>query len=59
MHEIALEPVDRLQVTILMDNVIDPLLPDERSVTRLSWPEALARDAPTLPAQVAVEGAVP
>jgi hypothetical protein len=25
--EIALEPVDRIRVTILMDNVTDPLIP--------------------------------
>jgi 7,8-dihydropterin-6-yl-methyl-4-(beta-D-ribofuranosyl)aminobenzene 5'-phosphate synthase len=40
--QIALEPVDRVRVTILMDNLTDPLIPDDGSVTRLSWPKALA-----------------
>ena len=39
---IELEPVDRVRVTILMDNVTDPLIPDQGPVTRLSWPKALA-----------------
>jgi hypothetical protein len=39
---IELEPVDRVRVTILMDNVTDPLIPDAGAVTRLSWPKALA-----------------
>jgi hypothetical protein len=27
-HVIELEPVDRVRVTILMDNITDPLIPD-------------------------------
>jgi 7,8-dihydropterin-6-yl-methyl-4-(beta-D-ribofuranosyl)aminobenzene 5'-phosphate synthase len=59
MVQIELEPVERLRVTILMDNVTDPLLPDREPVTRLSWPKALAEQAPHAPARFAAEGAVP
>jgi 7,8-dihydropterin-6-yl-methyl-4-(beta-D-ribofuranosyl)aminobenzene 5'-phosphate synthase len=59
MAEIELEPVDRLRVTIVMDNVTDPLLPDQDGVSRLSWPKALADGAPRLPAQLAAGGTVP
>jgi 7,8-dihydropterin-6-yl-methyl-4-(beta-D-ribofuranosyl)aminobenzene 5'-phosphate synthase len=59
MPEIELEPVDRLRVTILMDNVTDPLIADGGPVTRISWPKALADDAPHVPALVATEGEVP
>jgi len=45
MAQIELEPVERIRVTILMDNVTDPLIPDQGPVTRLSWPKALT--APT------------
>src|SRR5207249_1358768 len=56
---IELEPVDRLRVTILMDNVTDPLLPDQGPATRLNWPKALTGSAPRLPARVTIEGTVP
>lgn len=59
METIELEPVDRLRVTILMDNVTDPLIPDAGPVTRISWPKALADGAPKVPALVTAEGAVP
>ena len=59
MVQIELEPVERLRVTILMDNVTDPLLPDQGPVTRLSWPKALAERAPHVPAGLATEGTVP
>jgi 7,8-dihydropterin-6-yl-methyl-4-(beta-D-ribofuranosyl)aminobenzene 5'-phosphate synthase len=45
-HVIQIEPVDSVRVTILMDNVTDPLSPDQGPVTRLSWPKALAGGAP-------------
>ncbi|MGH7357718.1 MAG: MBL fold metallo-hydrolase [Candidatus Rokuibacteriota bacterium] len=59
MAQIALEPVDRVRVTILMDNVTDPLIPDQGPVSRLSWPKALADAAAHLPARLAVDGRVP
>jgi 7,8-dihydropterin-6-yl-methyl-4-(beta-D-ribofuranosyl)aminobenzene 5'-phosphate synthase len=56
---IELEPVDRVRLTILMDNVTDPLIPDQGPVSRRSWPKALADSAAQLPSQVAAEGKVP
>jgi 7,8-dihydropterin-6-yl-methyl-4-(beta-D-ribofuranosyl)aminobenzene 5'-phosphate synthase len=44
--QIELEPVERVRVTMLMDNVTDPLIPDQGPVSRLSWPKALADPAP-------------
>jgi 7,8-dihydropterin-6-yl-methyl-4-(beta-D-ribofuranosyl)aminobenzene 5'-phosphate synthase len=59
MVQVELEPVDRVRVTILMDNVTDPLIPDSGPVTRISWPKALAEQAPHVPARFASEGGVP
>jgi 7,8-dihydropterin-6-yl-methyl-4-(beta-D-ribofuranosyl)aminobenzene 5'-phosphate synthase len=53
LAQIELEPIDRIRVTILMDNVTDPLIPDQGPVTRISWPKALADSAPRAPAQFA------
>jgi 7,8-dihydropterin-6-yl-methyl-4-(beta-D-ribofuranosyl)aminobenzene 5'-phosphate synthase len=53
---IELEPVDRLRVTILMDNVTDPLIPDAGPVSRISWPKALAKGAPRVATPLAPEG---
>lgn len=50
MAQIELEPVERIRVTILMDNVTDPLIPDQGPVTRLNWPKALADSAARVPA---------
>jgi len=57
--EIELESVESVRLTILMDNVTDPLLSDAGPVTRVNWPKALAEPAPHVPARVAAEGAVP
>lgn len=59
MPQIELEPVDRVRVTIVMDNITDPLIPDHGPVRRLSWPKALADSAAHVPAQLAVDGKVP
>ena len=56
---IGLEAVDRVRLTILVDNVTDPLLRDVGEVTRHTWPKALAPGAARTPSQVAVEGSVP
>jgi 7,8-dihydropterin-6-yl-methyl-4-(beta-D-ribofuranosyl)aminobenzene 5'-phosphate synthase len=48
MAEIELQPVDRVRLTILMDNVTDPLLPDQGGVARLNWPKALNGQAPSV-----------
>jgi 7,8-dihydropterin-6-yl-methyl-4-(beta-D-ribofuranosyl)aminobenzene 5'-phosphate synthase len=54
--QIELEPVDRVRVTILMDNVTDPLIPDRGPATRLSWPKALAEGAPRVRTELAGDG---
>ena len=51
MSPVALEPVDRVQITILMDNVTDALLVDQDSVTRINWPKALLGALPTASAR--------
>jgi hypothetical protein len=38
---VALEPVDRVWVTVLVDNLVDPLLVDRDAIWRLNWPRAL------------------
>jgi 7,8-dihydropterin-6-yl-methyl-4-(beta-D-ribofuranosyl)aminobenzene 5'-phosphate synthase len=56
---IELEPVERVRVTILMDNVTDPLIPDQGPVSRLSWPKALAGPAPRVPTRFTADPGVP
>jgi len=56
MAQIELEPVERIRVTILMDNVTDPLIPDRGLVTRLSWPELLTDPTARAPARFAADG---
>ena len=46
MNRVEIEPVDRVEITVLMDNVTDPLIADRGPVARLSWPKALAGGAP-------------
>jgi 7,8-dihydropterin-6-yl-methyl-4-(beta-D-ribofuranosyl)aminobenzene 5'-phosphate synthase len=55
-HVIELEPVDRVRLTILMDNVTDPLIPDQGPVTRRSWPKALAVGAPRVATPLMPDG---
>ena len=52
---IELESVERVRVTILMDNVTDPLIPDQGPVKRISWPKALAESALHLRSAIADE----
>lgn len=59
MNRIALEPVDRVEITVLMDNVTDPLLIDQEAVTRMSWPKAILGGLPTAPARVSPATGVP
>ena len=59
MSHVELEPVDRVQITILMDNVTDPLLVDQEAVARISWPKALMGALPTAPAQLSPGKGVP
>jgi 7,8-dihydropterin-6-yl-methyl-4-(beta-D-ribofuranosyl)aminobenzene 5'-phosphate synthase len=59
MAQVELEPVERIRVTILMDNVTDPLIPDQGPVSRLSWPKALADSAAHVTTGLAADGKVP
>jgi hypothetical protein len=59
MDQIELGPVEKLRVTILMDNVTDPLIPDSGPVSRLSWPKALAESAAHVPVWFAADPGVP
>jgi 7,8-dihydropterin-6-yl-methyl-4-(beta-D-ribofuranosyl)aminobenzene 5'-phosphate synthase len=56
MAQIELEPVERIRVTILMDNVTDLLIPDQDAVTRFNAPKALAASAARVPARFVDEG---
>ena len=59
MNRIGLEPVDRVEITILMDNVTDPLLIDQESVARMSWPKAILGGLPVADARVSPGTGVP
>jgi 7,8-dihydropterin-6-yl-methyl-4-(beta-D-ribofuranosyl)aminobenzene 5'-phosphate synthase len=59
MTTIQLEPVDRIRLTILMDNVTDPLLVDQDRVARLNWPRALTGALPRAAARTSPEYGVP
>jgi 7,8-dihydropterin-6-yl-methyl-4-(beta-D-ribofuranosyl)aminobenzene 5'-phosphate synthase len=59
MNRVELEPVDRVRITILMDNVTDPLLVDQEAVTRVNWPKALLGAIPTAAARVSPGSGVP
>jgi 7,8-dihydropterin-6-yl-methyl-4-(beta-D-ribofuranosyl)aminobenzene 5'-phosphate synthase len=56
---IALEPVDRVRVTVLVDNLTDPLLVDREAVWRLNWPRAFNGALPRAAAATAPDGGVP
>jgi 7,8-dihydropterin-6-yl-methyl-4-(beta-D-ribofuranosyl)aminobenzene 5'-phosphate synthase len=56
MPQIELEPVESIRLTILMDNVTDPLIPDQGRVTRLSWPKILNDPTARAPAQFSPDG---
>src|SRR3954451_17692661 len=59
MNRVVLESVDRVEVTILMDNVTDPLLVDQDGVRRVNWPRALLGALPTAAARVSPGSGVP
>src|SRR5690242_10202282 len=56
LAQVELEPVERIRVTILMDNVADPLIADGGPVTRLNWPKVLTDPAARAPARFAEDG---
>jgi 7,8-dihydropterin-6-yl-methyl-4-(beta-D-ribofuranosyl)aminobenzene 5'-phosphate synthase len=59
MTHIELEPVDRVEITVLIDNVTDALLVDEANVARINWPRALLGALPTAGSRVAPDSGVP
>jgi 7,8-dihydropterin-6-yl-methyl-4-(beta-D-ribofuranosyl)aminobenzene 5'-phosphate synthase len=56
---IALEPVDRVTITILIDNLTDALLVDQPGVARLNWPRMFHGAVPRVDARVSPQGGVP
>jgi 7,8-dihydropterin-6-yl-methyl-4-(beta-D-ribofuranosyl)aminobenzene 5'-phosphate synthase len=56
---IELEPVDRIRITILIDNLTDALLVDQAGVTRVNWPRMFNGAVPTADARVSPETGVP
>ncbi|HUO73321.1 MAG TPA: MBL fold metallo-hydrolase [Solirubrobacteraceae bacterium] len=56
---IPLEPVDRVRVTVLVDNLTDPLLVDHQAISRLNWPKALGGALPRAAAATAPDSGVP
>jgi 7,8-dihydropterin-6-yl-methyl-4-(beta-D-ribofuranosyl)aminobenzene 5'-phosphate synthase len=59
MNRIELEPVDRVEITLLMDNVTDPLLVDQEAVGRMNWPKAILGGLPSARARVSPTTGVP
>jgi 7,8-dihydropterin-6-yl-methyl-4-(beta-D-ribofuranosyl)aminobenzene 5'-phosphate synthase len=59
MNTVELEPVDRVEITILMDNLTDPLLGDQDGVARVSWPKALLGALPSAASGVSPDSGVP
>src|SRR3954467_1160129 len=59
MNLVELESVDRVAMTILMDNVTDALLVDQDGVRRINWPRALHGALPTATARVSPDSGVP
>ncbi len=56
---IDLEPVDRIRITILIDNLTDALLVDQAGVTRVNWPRMFHGAVPTAEARVSPQSGVP
>ena len=59
MNRIELEPVDRVEITLLMDNVTDPLLVDQEAIARMNWPKAILGGLPNAQARVSPTTGVP
>jgi 7,8-dihydropterin-6-yl-methyl-4-(beta-D-ribofuranosyl)aminobenzene 5'-phosphate synthase len=56
MQQITLEPVESVRLTILMDNLTDPLIADAGPAKRRSWPKALADGEPRTASSVFASG---
>jgi 7,8-dihydropterin-6-yl-methyl-4-(beta-D-ribofuranosyl)aminobenzene 5'-phosphate synthase len=59
MSCVELEPVDRVEITVLVDNVTDPLLVDQESVVRMNWPRMLMSGLQVSAARVSPDSGVP
>src|SRR5690349_11581488 len=59
MTFVELEPVDRVEITILIDNLTDPLMVDQEAVARVSWPKAINGALPTATSGVSPDSGVP
>ena len=59
MNLVAIEPVDGVEITMLIDNVTDALLVDQEAVTRVNWPKALLGALPRSTARVSPAAGVP
>jgi metal-dependent hydrolase (beta-lactamase superfamily II) len=56
---IELKPVDRVRVTVLVDNLTDPLLVDREAVWRMNWPRAINGALPRATSATAPDSGVP
>jgi 7,8-dihydropterin-6-yl-methyl-4-(beta-D-ribofuranosyl)aminobenzene 5'-phosphate synthase len=56
---VELEPVDRVRITILIDNLTDALLVDQPGVTRVNWPRMFGGAVPNADARVSPKTGVP
>jgi 7,8-dihydropterin-6-yl-methyl-4-(beta-D-ribofuranosyl)aminobenzene 5'-phosphate synthase len=56
---IELEPVERIRITILIDNLTDALLVDQAAVTRVNWPRMFSGAVPRVRARVSPQSGVP
>src|SRR4051812_24945880 len=59
MNRVELAPVDRVEITILIDNLTDPLMVDQPAVARVNWPKALTGALPRVTARVSPGSGVP
>jgi 7,8-dihydropterin-6-yl-methyl-4-(beta-D-ribofuranosyl)aminobenzene 5'-phosphate synthase len=59
MTGVELEPVDRIEITILIDNLTDPLLSDQEYVARINWPKALTGALPFASTRLSPDSGVP
>ena len=56
---VELAPVDRVRITVLVDNATDPLLADHGGAARMNWPKALLGGLPRAAARVSPDTGVP
>jgi 7,8-dihydropterin-6-yl-methyl-4-(beta-D-ribofuranosyl)aminobenzene 5'-phosphate synthase len=59
MERISLDPVDSVRITVLLDNLTDPLIADQNRVRRMNWPKALTGGLPRAESGVSPDDGVP